>query len=50
MPSHSLYPEIEIPKVDLWAFLFERKEKPFPDDKGHTLPLLSICTSAYSSQ
>ncbi|KAJ9626355.1 hypothetical protein H2203_003987 [Taxawa tesnikishii (nom. ined.)] len=33
MPSGSPYPDIDIPNVDLWTFLFERKEKPFSDDK-----------------
>ncbi|KAH7401918.1 4-coumarate-CoA ligase-like protein [Phaeosphaeria sp. MPI-PUGE-AT-0046c] len=33
MPSESKYPSLQIPDVDLWAFLFERKDKPFPDDK-----------------
>lgn len=33
MPSESLYPAVEIPNVSLWDFLFERKDKPFPDDK-----------------
>ncbi|KAL5121890.1 hypothetical protein ACEQ8H_000105 [Pleosporales sp. CAS-2024a] len=33
MPSESKYPKIDIPDVDLWAFLFERKHKPFGDDK-----------------
>ncbi|KAF2156432.1 acetyl-CoA synthetase-like protein [Myriangium duriaei CBS 260.36] len=33
MPSESSYPAIDIPNVGLWDFLFERKEKPFPDDK-----------------
>jgi 4-coumarate--CoA ligase len=34
MPTKSNYPEVPIPDVDLWAFLFERKDKPFRDDKG----------------
>ncbi|KAF2108962.1 4-coumarate-CoA ligase-like protein [Lophiotrema nucula] len=33
MPSESKYPSLPIPDVDLWAFLFERKDKPYPDDK-----------------
>jgi len=33
MPSSSLYPSIDIPKADLWTFMFERKERPFADDK-----------------
>jgi hypothetical protein len=40
MPTESGYPKLDIPNLDLWAFLFERKEKPFPDDKG-SLPSLS---------
>jgi len=34
MPADSLYPPVDIPNVDLWTFLFERKNKPFPDDHG----------------
>ncbi|MCJ1432061.1 hypothetical protein MMC27_001417 [Xylographa pallens] len=33
MPSKSLYPDIEIPHVDLFGFMFERKDRPYPDDK-----------------
>lgn len=33
MPTESLYPRLEIPRVDIWAFLFERNDRPFPDDK-----------------
>lgn len=33
MPTKSSYPEVPIPDIDLWEFLFERKDKPFPDDK-----------------
>jgi acyl-CoA synthetase (AMP-forming)/AMP-acid ligase II len=33
MPVSSPYPSIEIPNIDLWTFLFERKDRPFPDDK-----------------
>lgn len=36
MPTESSFPPIVIPNLDLWAFLFERKDKPFPDDKGQT--------------
>ncbi|TID17798.1 acetyl-CoA synthetase-like protein [Venturia nashicola] len=32
MPSKSPFPDIEIPNVDLWGLMFERKEKDFPDD------------------
>ncbi|KAJ5637091.1 hypothetical protein N7490_006970 [Penicillium lividum] len=33
MPVSSNYSPIDIPNVDLWSFLFERKDRPFPDDK-----------------
>ena len=33
MPSTSLYPDVEIPKTDIFSFLFERNDKSFPDDK-----------------
>ncbi|KAJ5112426.1 hypothetical protein N7532_000471 [Penicillium argentinense] len=33
MPVASNYPTVDIPNVDLWSFLFERKDRPFPDDK-----------------
>jgi hypothetical protein len=34
MPTDSTFPRIDIPDVDVWAFLFERKNKEYPDDKG----------------
>ncbi|KAJ5907508.1 hypothetical protein N7495_000190 [Penicillium taxi] len=34
MPVSSNYPDIDIPNVGLWDFLFERKDRPFPDDKS----------------
>ncbi|KAH8731357.1 4-coumarate-CoA ligase-like protein [Phaeosphaeriaceae sp. PMI808] len=33
MPFKSQYSSLPIPDIDLWAFLFERKDKPFADDK-----------------
>ncbi|CAG7945857.1 unnamed protein product [Penicillium olsonii] len=33
MPVSSNYAPIDIPAVDLWTFLFERKDRAFPDDK-----------------
>ncbi|KAI0505534.1 hypothetical protein F5B22DRAFT_517949 [Xylaria bambusicola] len=33
MPMTSLYEHIDIPNVDLWTFLFERKDRPWPDNK-----------------
>jgi long-subunit acyl-CoA synthetase (AMP-forming) len=38
MPVDSPYPRIEIPEVDLWQLLFERKDRAFPDDKSRFLP------------
>lgn len=37
MPTKSSYPNIPIPDVDLWTFLFERKDRNFSDDKGDAL-------------
>ncbi|ATZ46425.1 hypothetical protein BCIN_01g10250 [Botrytis cinerea B05.10] len=34
MPTASTYPLLDIPQVDLWEFLFERKDREFPDDKA----------------
>ncbi|KAL9030340.1 MAG: hypothetical protein Q9196_001535 [Gyalolechia fulgens] len=34
MPSQSTYPAIQVPPTDIWGLLFERKDRPFPDDKG----------------
>lgn len=34
MPTESPFPWVEIPNVDLWDFIFERRDRPFPDDKG----------------
>ncbi|TVY40710.1 putative 4-coumarate--CoA ligase [Lachnellula subtilissima] len=33
MPTGSLFPDIDIPNVDLWTFLFERKDRPYPDNQ-----------------
>ncbi|KAI0482265.1 hypothetical protein GGR56DRAFT_619232 [Xylariaceae sp. FL0804] len=33
MPVKSLHEDLPIPDVDLWTYLFERDDKPFPDDK-----------------
>lgn len=37
MPVSSRYPPVDIPDLDIWSFLFERQDKPFPDDKGMSL-------------
>jgi hypothetical protein len=34
MPVESAFPSFEVPKEDIWAFLFERKDKDYPDDKS----------------
>ncbi|OXV10990.1 hypothetical protein Egran_01251 [Elaphomyces granulatus] len=33
MPTSSPYRHLDIPNVDLWTFLFERKDRPYPDDQ-----------------
>lgn len=33
MPTKSTYPDLDIPNVDIWTFLFERKDREYPDDK-----------------
>lgn len=33
MPSKSPFPDVEIPDVDLWGLMFDRKNRDFPDDK-----------------
>ena len=43
MPTESSYPRIDIPNVDLWGLLFERYDRPFPDNKsGRSLNILNI--------
>ena len=42
MPTESLYPKFDIPDTDLWGFLFERNDRPYPDDKSKRIPLLYI--------
>lgn len=34
MPTESSYPAFTVPADGLWDFLFERKDREFPDDKG----------------
>ena len=38
MPTKSLYPHLDIPATDIWGYLFERKEREYPDDKGILRP------------
>ncbi|KAH6671047.1 hypothetical protein B0J14DRAFT_544006 [Halenospora varia] len=33
MPTKSTYLELNIPNVDVWTLLFERKDREYPDDK-----------------
>ncbi|KAI9663535.1 MAG: hypothetical protein M1831_002544 [Alyxoria varia] len=33
MPARSPLPDVAIPHQDIWGFLFERKDREFPDDK-----------------
>ncbi|KAI5927794.1 hypothetical protein F4810DRAFT_649467 [Camillea tinctor] len=33
MVIKSLHADLDIPNLDLWEFIFERKDRPFPDDK-----------------
>ena len=33
MPISSSIPPIDLPEVDIFSFLFNRKDRPFPDDK-----------------
>lgn len=38
MPVSSSYPSFEVPNLDIWTFLFERKDKAYPDDKSRSCP------------
>lgn len=38
MPTKSPFPNIQIPDTDIWSFLFERPDRPYPDDKGTIQP------------
>lgn len=33
MPVKSSFPDFEIPNVDTWSLMFERPDRPYPDDK-----------------
>jgi len=46
MPVASYYPKVDIPNVDLWSFLFERQDRPFPDDKSESLGAGKIVSRA----
>ena len=45
MPTESLYPRIDIPNIDIWGLMFERKDREFPDDKGSYPIFLPRATS-----
>ena len=34
MPMRSKFPPVALPDGDTWSFLFERQDRPFPDDRG----------------
>ena len=38
MPTKSTYVDIDIPNVDIFTFLFENKDREYPDDKGILVP------------
>lgn len=40
MPTKSPHASFEVPKEDIWGFMFERKDLPFPEDKS----ILDMCT------
>jgi hypothetical protein len=46
MPSESKFPSLQIPDVDLWGFLFERKDKAFADDKGKSSSKFAQCSQS----
>lgn len=47
MPTESPYPRIDVPNVGLWDFLFERKDKPYPDDHGWSRSNMWSCLIAF---
>jgi hypothetical protein len=50
MPTESFYPSFEVPELGLWDFLFERKDREFPDDKGeHWCRAYHHCTQSDES-
>lgn len=42
MPVQSTHPSFEVPKEDIWAFLFERKDRAYPDNKGTAVSQLVV--------
>jgi len=43
MPVASKFPSFELPTQDIFNFLFERKDREYPDDKGKILFLARHC-------
>lgn len=42
MPTKSTYVDLDIPNVDIFTFLFERKDREYPDEKGMCIPWYMI--------
>jgi hypothetical protein len=51
MPTESSFDSVEIPKVDLWGLMFDRKERGFSDDQGtHSADrLMNMCSDPQAS-
>lgn len=43
MPTESSFASVEIPDVDLWGFMFERKDRGFADDQGRSSRPAQLC-------
>jgi hypothetical protein len=41
MPVDSTLPRFEVPQVDIWTFLFDRKDREYPGDKGLFVSVLN---------
>ena len=42
MPTESSFASVDIPNVDLWGLMFERKDRGFSDDQGKLPSTLSL--------
>ncbi|KAH7417408.1 hypothetical protein BKA64DRAFT_615186 [Cadophora sp. MPI-SDFR-AT-0126] len=49
MPVESSYPPITVPNVDIWTFLFERAERPYPDDHPLFIDLTTSTKHTFTS-
>ncbi|KAL2060896.1 hypothetical protein VTL71DRAFT_8948 [Oculimacula yallundae] len=49
MPIESSYPAITIPSVDIWSFLFERTDRPYPDDHPLFVDLATNKTHTFTT-